>query len=728
MKYSLTILLTLIWALISNAQTFQWAKSMGSTYTDRGTSIDVDTNGNVYTCGFFSGTVDFDPGIGVFNLTTSISTESIFVQKMDNAGNFVNAFNFGIGTPSQITVDQQGNIYITGFFSSTADFDPGVGVYNLTSAGGSDIFIVKFNNSGIFQWAVSLGNTSPDASLSIAIDTNGYVYTTGYFYGTVDFDPGIGVNTMSANGPFSDVFILKLDSNSNFIWAKKCDGTSFDDAQSIALDHLGHLYVTGTYMNTVDFDPSPNTFSLTSSGARDVFVLKLDLAGNFIWAKSIGGLSHDIVYDIATDFAGNNFIAGRFTDSADFNPNMGLYNLYTNGVDDIFILKLDTAGNLSWAKNIGGTGSDYAKSIYVDDVGNVFTTGQFNGTVDFDPGNGIFNLGQPATIQMFILKLDNAGNFGWAKKIGDPGPAQVLVAAIDGDNFGNIFTSGYFSLTIDFDPDAAIYNLTAAGSSDAFVHKYNNCGTTNYASYTACDSIVLFGITYTQSGTYTQLFPNPNGCDSILMMTIQLTPPVNTTLTVSSCEPYTLNGQTYTSSGTYLQTFTSSIGCDSIVTLNLTIQIVNIGITQTGSTLTANANGASYQWLNCEPYSIITGQTQQSFTPNTNGSYAVAITQNGCTDTSDCKIVVGIGIDDYTSNSHLTIYPNPVTEFLRIENEVSFVNAHIIIQNLMGQTLLRQDGISGTQTSIDLRQLSSGLYLLRIEDQEQRIIKTLIKE
>ena len=202
---------------------FEWAKAFGSSNFDKGNSITVDASGNVYTTGLFSGTVDFDPGAGLFNLTSAGGGTDVFIQKLDASGNFIWAKTFG-GTSTDhgnsITVDVFGNVYTAGFFSDTVDFDPGAGLFNLASAGNHDIFIQKLDASGNFIWAKAFGSTSTDFGLSITVDASGNVYATGYFKGTVDFDPGAGTFYLNSAGGSGDFFIQKLDASGNFIWAK----------------------------------------------------------------------------------------------------------------------------------------------------------------------------------------------------------------------------------------------------------------------------------------------------------------------------------------------------------------------------------------------------------------------------------------------------------------------------------------------------------------------------
>ena len=365
---------------------FLWAKGIGGTGLDAGYRIAVDSNGNVYTTGLFSGTVDFDPGVSIFNLTSAGSSD-IFVSKLNSGGDFVWAKSMG-GTGSDeghdITVDSNGNVYIAGFFSGTADFDPGADTSNLTSAGSVDIFVSKLDSSGDFLWAKSMGGTGFDNVYCITLDSSGNVYTTGFFYATVDFDPGIGIANLTSVGS-GDIFVSKLNSNGDFIWAKSMGGTTDDSGFGITVDSSNNVYATGAFSGTADFDPSAGTSNLTSLGSVDIFVSKLNSSGDFIWAKSMGGTGDDQGNSITIDPSGNIYTTGYFYGTADFDPGAGTSNLTSVGSGDIFVSKLDSNGNFVWAKSMGGTDYDQGSSISVDSSGNVYTSGAFSGIVDFDP-------------------------------------------------------------------------------------------------------------------------------------------------------------------------------------------------------------------------------------------------------------------------------------------------------------------------------------------------------
>ena len=565
-KKLLTIILGAL-TLTVNGQnvTFEWAKSMGGSSFDSGVSITTDASGNVYTTGFFYATVDFDPGVGTLSLTPSGGAD-IYIQKLDANGTLLWAKSMGgtgddYGMP--ITTDALGNVYTTGNFRDTVDFDPGVGVLNLTSAGLYDMFIQKLDPNGNLLWAKSLGGSGFDQGVSITTDALGNVYTTGDFDTIVDFDPGVGTLNLTSAG-VSDIFIQKLDANGNLIWAKSMGGTSEDFGHAITTDALGNVYTTGWFSAIVDFDPGTGTLNLTTAGIYDIFIQKLDANGNLIWAKSMGGTGDDYGTSITVDALGNVYTTGYFETIVDFDPGVGTLNLTSAGASDIFIQKLDSNGNFLWANTMGGSSADQGISIIADASGNVYATGSFRDTVDFDPDTSTLNLISAGASYIFIQKLDPNGNLTWVKSMGgtllDAGSSTI-------DTLGNVYTTGYFDTIVDFDPGTDTLNLTSVGQFDIFIQKLSQC----FSSYS--------------------------------------------TDTQTACDSYTwIDGNTYTSSNsTATDTLTNAAGCDSVVTLNLTINTVESSVTQNGTILSSNQSGASYQWVECPAMTPISGATSQSY-------------------------------------------------------------------------------------------------------------------
>ncbi|MDX1908454.1 MAG: T9SS type A sorting domain-containing protein [Bacteroidia bacterium] len=456
---------------------FVWARAFGGTSFDSGTSIATDASGNVYTTGSFQGTADLDPGAGTSSHTASGTFGNLFVQKMDASGNFLWAKSMGGSGDDKgnsISVDVSGNVCLTGTFQETVDFDPGPGSSNLTAAGFYDIFVQKMDGSGNFLWAKGFGGQLDDRGVSVATDAAGNVYTTGIFQETLDANPGTGTSTLASNGQH-DIFVQKMDASGNFLWAKSFGGENTEEVSELVLDASGHVYITGSFGSGVDFNPGAGTHFQKAIGNADIFVQKLDSEGDFQWATSFGGAIYDVGGQIAVDASGNIYSTGQFQSAMDVNPSATVFNLQAKGVgSDIFVQKMDAAGNFLWAKSFGGPEDDRSVAIAVDASGNVYTAGMFQGTADLDPGTASSNLTANGGTDIFIQKLDASGNFVWAISFGGSSNDTVRSMAIDAS--GNVFTAGDFQGTVDADPGAGVSNLTANGSRDAFVHKITATG------------------------------------------------------------------------------------------------------------------------------------------------------------------------------------------------------------------------------------------------------------
>jgi len=372
-----------------------------------------------------------------------------------------------------IAVDEFGNVFTTGVFQLTADFDPGPGTLNLTASGGLEVFVSKLDMNGNALWARAMGGPGSDRGIAIAVDDSGNVFTTGHFEGTADFDPGIGEFNLTSEGDF-DVFVSKLDENGDFVWARSIGGIGEDFGEAIATDELGNVYIAGFFNDTVDFDPGPGVFNLTSEGGADLFILKLDANGEFMWARAIGGPFTDLAKGIAVDGFGNVHVTGYFEDTVDFDPGPGISELTAVAARDIFVLKLDTNGDFVWARAMGGLANNEAWAIAVDGAGNVYTTGSFGGTVEFDPGAGTFELTAVGTGDIFVSKLDTNGDLVWARAMGGSDFDRGNSIALDGE--GNIYTTGRFQGLADFDPGVDTFELSASGFSDVFVSKLDENG------------------------------------------------------------------------------------------------------------------------------------------------------------------------------------------------------------------------------------------------------------
>jgi Domain of unknown function (DUF4347) len=456
-----------------------WASSFGGSNDDLVQGLSLDAVNNLYLAGSFQGLVDFDPTVGTFNLNSGSSTDA-FITRLTTNGNLSWAKRIGnsgsIETSTGIAVDLTGNVHTSGSFFGTVDFDPGVGVVNLTDRGwGDEIFLSTLDAAGNFIRAQQLSSSSVlNSNGYTAVDSLGNVYLAGEFNGAIDFDPGIGIVQLPGNTQQTNIFLRKSDQNGNLIWVKQIDGLNTKFIKAIDVDESGNVYIVGTFYDTADFDPSAGTLNLTSVGASDAFVAKFDTNGNLSWAKRMGGADYDDTNAIDIDINGNVYLVGAFGSIVDFDPGVGTFNLISAGNRDIFVSKLNANGDLIWARRMGGGAEDQANSVVISASGDVHIAGLFNGSADFDPGVGQFNLTSQGFNDSFISKLNQNGDFLWAKGIG----GSLFDAATDIalDATGNIYTTGYFYGTVDFDPGSSVVNLTSAGSEDIFINKLDANG------------------------------------------------------------------------------------------------------------------------------------------------------------------------------------------------------------------------------------------------------------
>ena len=435
-------------------QDFSWGKSGGNTGNEYARSIFVDGAGSVYTVGSFSGTVDFDPGSGVSNLTAVGSTDA-YIQKLNSAGAFVFARRFGGAGDAVaygVTVDPNNFIYITGSFTGNMDSDPNAGTSLLTSAGGTDIFLIRLSASAVWSYSTRFGSTGDDVGLSVCANAGAFALT-GTITGVVDFDPGAGV---------ANIGIINL--TQGFI-ARYVPGVFYTFAHTLGIsanasemDVSGNIYTTGVGFN---------------AGSNDAFVKKFGPTGTVTWTKYLGGASGDGGFGIATDVAGNVYTTGFFSGTADFDPDAGVVSITSGGSNDIYVSKLDTNGSYVWAVGFSGTGDDRGVTIDTDPDGNVYTAGYFRSTVDFDPGAGVSNLSSSGLTDGMVCKLNASGQYVWAHKIGSTGNDAIQGIRIEQSS--KIHLAGYFSGTVDVDPAASVANLVAVGGTDYCVVKWIPC-------------------------------------------------------------------------------------------------------------------------------------------------------------------------------------------------------------------------------------------------------------
>lgn len=388
-------------------------------------------------------------------------------------------FAFNVGSPdfdrgNAVTTDAAGDIYVTGHFRGEADFDPGPGETVLRPVGGDDAFVAKYTPDGRLLWARRVGGRYADEAEAIGVDGLGNVYVGGLFQDTVDFDPGVGEYPLTSQ--FLDAFVLKLDSEGDFVWAKSFTGSGYAYARGLAVRDNGEVYFTGTFSGVTDFDPGAGSYPLTNAGGQDVFVAKLSGDGQFRWAKRIGNYSnYDNATGVAVDGEGDVYLTGVFDGTLDMDPSDAYRSLHSHDRDG-YLLKLDGEGNYLWSQQLasGLWYADEASGVAVDAAGNAYVTGTFsyNATIGAGTNNPLQLTGD--SYNMYVLKFDGAGTPVWGRNAGTGG--RLIPNDISVDDAGNVALTGQFLFTADFDPGAADYSLSSAGSADVFVSQLNGDG------------------------------------------------------------------------------------------------------------------------------------------------------------------------------------------------------------------------------------------------------------
>jgi len=346
-----------------------------------------------------------------------------------------------------VVADKNNYVYTTGNFESGADFDPGPGTANLSASGSTDVFIQKQSEAGKFLWAKKIGGSGADSGNGMAVDQSGNIYISGYFSNAVDFDPGPGTFVLSSYGEW-DAFVLKLDKNGNFLWVNAAGGSGTDNCHAVAIDPQGNVYVSGSFSQTAYFDRGAGNFSLTAANGSSVFVEKLDADGKFIWAVTGGGTGQVRGRAIAISPDGSLYVTG-----------------------DGFLQKRAADGSLVW--NFTMNTSSSGTALFTDRSGNLFATGYFSGI--FALADTTLNINASTT---FILKLDPDGKCLLCKTISSP--SIVWGYDIDADNYGNIYTTGWFSGEVDFDPGPGTAVLSSTDGYSAFIVKMDAAGNFNW--------------------------------------------------------------------------------------------------------------------------------------------------------------------------------------------------------------------------------------------------------
>lgn len=552
-----------------------------------------------------------------------------------------------------------------------------------------------------WQWARQMAGTNSSGQ-GIYVDGSGNVYSTGNFWGTVDFDPGTAIFSLSGTGA-DDGYISKLDASGNFLWAKAFNGVGGFSGIDIATDASGNVYSTGIFRTTSDFDPGEAIYNLTATGDADIYISKLDEAGNFIWAKALYGTegnwnwSTSLAVDQAT---GDVYTTGHFYGTVDFDPGAGVFNLTAQGVSDIFISKLDHAGNFLWAISLGSTAEAHGLKIIIDNSGNIYAAGGFQGTVDFDPGPGTHNLTSFDSADVYILKLDASGNFLTALQLAGEGFEFIKDLKIDPAN-GDIYAAGSFDGTVDFDPGLGFFSLTANGEWDSYIVRLESTGDFVWAkSVGGSNNEVLYSMALDVHSAHRGVYVMGS-----FSGTVDFDPGTGTYDLSSAGEedPYIIKLEV--GSGDF-------------------IWAKRFGDTHTDIAVSMALDNAGYPYLSGFFYSpdlsfaTITGTTTFSNPDGNADAFVVKL------DTT-----ISTGIVNIESSNRISVYPNPAIEQLNICYPNASDKASLVtISDFTGKIIYQTNTLPIGRLEVNTRDFANGIYLVQIQTEEFReSIKVVIQ-
>jgi uncharacterized protein (DUF2249 family) len=442
-----------------------------------------DSNGNNYLIGRFYAIADFDPSSNETNITAINSQYGdMFIAKYNANGDFFWVKSIGGNgyvNCSAVTIGSN-FIYIAGKYTNTIDFDPTSNISNLTSASGSyeAAFLAKYDLNGTHITSISIDGDT-DLSINGLNFSNNQLFVSGNFSAAVDFDPSTSTLNLISNGN-TDIFIAKYSTLFAPLWAYSIGGVGKDICNSQTVTSTGELIITGSYLNTVDFNPSTTTSNAlinTSSTIQNTYIAKYSTIGAYIWCKDIGAkvVTSSItssIPNLVCDATNNILIAGVFNQTSDFDPSTAVVNI-TASTTSTFIAKYDSNGNYVWVKKLNNCNNKGL--IFNNSNTNLTIFGTFGNTnsIDFDPDTPVYNLTSTNGTNYFATYNSN-GNFVYANNI------KPIINNVINNETDGIYLTGNFSGTNDFDPSTGVATQFSV-LTNGFIAKYSITGVYGYA-------------------------------------------------------------------------------------------------------------------------------------------------------------------------------------------------------------------------------------------------------
>lgn len=685
----------------------EWATYYGGDMYDGATYTVVDSLGNVYIIGHATSASNIaTTGAHQTTFGGGLFRPDAYIAKFTQNGVRIWATYYGGDNTDYgngAALDRAGNIYMSGYTRSTSAIAT-VGSHQSVFGGGIfDGFLVKFDASGQRLWGTYYGGANEDRATEIAIDGDGHIYMTGTTESTSNI--ATAGSFQPTNNGLSDAFLVKFDSSGQRIWGTYFGKEAFDWGNAVACDPSNNIYLGGYTLSDSGIATANSHQRVHGGvGGHDAFLAKFNPSGAQEWATYYGGPEFDQISSVATDAAGYVYAVGN-TRSDSGIATAGSHQS-THGYDsldavDAFLVKFNGAGERQWGTYYGGTGDDQGNSIAIDEQFNLFFTGHTKSPNNIATAGSL----QPAlngssSYDAFIAKFDSAGQREWGSYLG--GPGEDVGHSISVDNWGNTYVAGHtvggFPVTPGSHQDtflAAVYTsflvkLCGAGLPQGIINGMDSL---------CPGSSAIYSVPPVPYATY--IWTLPDGSSGSSDSSSILVHMGNNT-GILSIQMITCND----TSNIITKEITLFTPVEAIITVDeFDLSTLNIHDT--------------YQWLLSDV--PITGATNRDYSVLENGDYKVATMNDGCVDTSDVYTVTnhpGTGIQDQQFLARqISVYPNPAQNELHITSPLP---VSLTLTSIEGRTLIYKEAAK----KLSLKGLSEGIYLLRINDLDGRLIKT----
>lgn len=543
------------------------------------------------------------------------------------------------------------------------------------------------SNAQSFDWVKQIEGNNAEQVYSVS--SNGSdIYSTGTYNGISDFDPGAGTQTLSTIGGY-DFFVQKLDQNGDFLWCKSLGGTG-DDAGRVINDYGTSVIISGTFSESMDFDPGTGVEARTSNGGTDIFILALDSNGDFLWVETFGGPNNESMGGQELNSSDNMIITGGYDANMLIDVNGTPINFIGEGMMDVFFLQMNlTTGNIDWVKSIGSTNYDAGSGVVVKSNNNFIITGRYRNIMDIDPTGTNFSLSSDGGNSVFLIEYDEQGEF--INGFTFDSNSDMEAYAIELDDNENIFLGGYFKATVDFDVKAGVTDVTTNGAQDCYVVK----------------------LTPTKDLVWAKTFGG-TGVDQVFGLQVASNGDVYTVGRFNNVVDFDPGA------GTTNETAAGSSWDVFIHTLNASgdFQMVHtIGDSGTDLAKCIDINPAG------DIYIVGTFAGTADFNP---GSGTTELTADGTSDGFLIKYSdLAAGINSLSEKSTIKLYPNPVQNQLFIESEKGQV-LEMNILDISGKEI--RSITNNNVNSIDVSNLNQGVYILKVTTENGISTNRFIKQ